>query len=171
MVKNDVVNTIFSRISNNINDRTNIVWVPEAMTVYMAQYSLNREFVENLSSIDETERDKIRKWNFDYYMNSLKALKEDTVIYFDRFVHDAIAFAEYEKRTIPNYIIDYINEIKFELSVYLLSPPNDISSNNKQAQLSLYLKKCYQEHECNLFEVDYDTVERRSDFILSQGLS
>ncbi|GAA4237470.1 ATP-binding protein [Postechiella marina] len=98
--------------------------------------------------------------------------KNDTV-FFDRGVHDVLAYMDYIGDEYPQSFIDICNKSKYDFS-FILKPWKAIytSDNERYENFDQALKihdnllKTYKSYNYNLVDVPFDTVENRVDFIL-----
>lgn len=101
--------------------------------------------------------------------------KNDTV-FFDRGVHDVLAYMDFIGDTYPNQFIETCKNTKYQM-VFILKPWEAIyTSDNEryetfdQAQdIHRHLDKTYNLYNYKLIDVPFGTVKERTDFILKMA--
>ncbi|MEP1490005.1 MAG: ATP-binding protein [Algibacter sp.] len=99
---------------------------------------------------------------------------ESPIIFFDRGVHDVLAYMDYIGDAYPQQFIDVCNHCKYDYS-FILKPWEAIytSDNERYENFDQAIKihdnllKTYQSYNYNLLDVPFDSVENRVDFILN----
>ena len=105
----------------------------------------------------------------------LKALSTNhDLIFFDRGLPDIHAYLDYTKEKYPSYFEETSKKYRYD-HVFLFKPWKEIfvSDNEryesfKEAELiNTFIEKSYKNLNYSLIEVPFDTVEKRSNFILN----
>lgn len=99
---------------------------------------------------------------------------ENPIVFFDRGVHDVLAYMDYIGDEYPQGFIDICNNSKYDYS-FILKPWEDIyTSDNERYEnfdqaLEIHdnLLKTYKSYNYQLLDVPFDTVKNRVDFILN----
>tara|TARA_R110000787_G_scaffold105825_6_gene213383 strand:+ start:2032 stop:2574 length:543 start_codon:yes stop_codon:yes gene_type:complete len=100
--------------------------------------------------------------------------KNDPVIFFDRGLPDVHAYMEYTNEEYPTYFMQKSLAYKYD-HVFLFKPWEEIyiSDNERyesfeEAQIiDTYLQKAYKELEYSIINVPFNSIEKRTDFILN----
>ncbi|TNJ42467.1 ATP-binding protein [Tamlana fucoidanivorans] len=98
----------------------------------------------------------------------------DKTVFFDRGVHDVLAYMDYIGDTYPQRFKEACSHSKYD-AVFILKPWKDIYTsdneryeNFEQAQhIHKHLVNTYEAYNYTLIDVPFDTVENRTDFILN----
>ncbi|MBD0831661.1 AAA family ATPase [Aestuariibaculum sediminum] len=100
---------------------------------------------------------------------------EADTIFFDRGVHDVIAYLNYSGDTYPNHFVEACEQSVYD-TVFILKPWEAIytSDNERYENFSQALKihehllNTYSTFDYHLNDVPFDTIENRVDYILNQ---
>jgi predicted ATPase len=96
-------------------------------------------------------------------------------IFFDRGIPDIHAYMDFTKKDYPDLF--KVKSVKFKYDhVFLFKPWKEIfTSDNERYEsfeesiiIDTYLQKSYRELNYTIIEVPFDTIEKRTDFILNQ---
>ncbi len=101
-------------------------------------------------------------------------LKSDFV-FFDRGIPDIHAYMDFTKKDYPDFFKAKSLKFKYD-HVFLFKPWKEIfTSDNERYEsfeesiiIDIYLQKSYRELNYMIMEVPFDTIEKRTDFILNQ---
>ena len=100
-------------------------------------------------------------------------LKSDTV-FFDRGIPDVVAYMDFANMDYPKKFIDACNKHPYD-AVFILKPwkaiyktDNERYENFEEAKIiHKHLVNTYQTYNYQLIDVPFDTVEKRTDYILN----
>ncbi|MCR8668082.1 ATP-binding protein [Aestuariibaculum sp. M13] len=94
-------------------------------------------------------------------------------IFFDRGVHDVIAYMDFIGDTYPQHFIDACENLVYD-SVFILKPWEAIYTSDNERyesfeqalQIHDHLLNTYSRYNYNLIDIPFDTIENRADYIL-----
>lgn len=97
----------------------------------------------------------------------------NSIVFFDRGLHDVLAYMDYIGDTYPQQFIDICTRCKYDYA-FILKPWEAIytSDNERYENFDQAIKihdnllNTYQSYNYNLLDVPFDTVENRVNFIL-----
>ena len=100
-------------------------------------------------------------------------MMENTIVFFDRGVHDVLAYMDYIGDDYPSGFKDVCHQCKYDYT-FILKPWEAIYTSDNERYESFdqavkihdNLLETYQSYNYNLLDVPFDTVENRVDFIL-----
>lgn len=115
--------------------------------------------------------DMLLKGRFQQYQEAEK--QNNQTIFFDRGVHDVLAYMDFIGNRYPIAFENTCKSIKYDL-VFILKPwatiytsDNERYETFEQAQrIHKHIENIYKTYNYNLIDVPFDTVENRTDFIL-----
>ncbi|WP_346881256.1 ATP-binding protein [uncultured Algibacter sp.] len=95
-------------------------------------------------------------------------------VFFDRGIHDVLAYMDYAKVKYPEKFTNVCKDTVYD-AVFILKPwksiytiDNERYESFEQAQLiHEHLLNTYHRYDYNLIDVPFDTIEKRTDFILN----
>ncbi|MDO6759179.1 ATP-binding protein [Tamlana sp. 2_MG-2023] len=98
---------------------------------------------------------------------------KDKAIFFDRGVHDVLAYMDFIGDSYPPEFMETCKNSKYDI-VFVLKPWQSIYTSDseryetfEQAQdIHKFLVKTYESYHYQLIDVPFDTVENRTNFIL-----
>jgi len=96
-------------------------------------------------------------------------------VFFDRGIPDIHAYMDFTKKDYPDFFKAKSLKFKYD-HVFLFKPWKEIfTSDNERYEsfeesiiIDIYLQKSYRELNYMIMEVPFDTIEKRTDFILNQ---
>lgn len=96
-------------------------------------------------------------------------------VFFDRGIPDIHAYMDFTKKDYPDFFKAKSLKFKYD-HVFLFKPWKKIfTSDNERYEsfeesiiIDIYLQKSYRELNYMIMEVPFDTIEKRTDFILNQ---
>ncbi|NMH86188.1 AAA family ATPase [Flavivirga algicola] len=96
------------------------------------------------------------------------------IVFFDRGLPDVLAYMDYIGDAYPQNFINTCKDSTYDI-VFILKPweaiyksDNERYENFEQAlSIHKHLLKTYQDFNYNLIDVPFDTIEKRTDFILN----
>ena len=96
-------------------------------------------------------------------------------VFFDRGIPDIHAYMDFTKKDYPDFFKAKSLKFKYD-HVFLFKPWKEIfTSDNERYEsfeesiiIDIYLQKSYRELNYMITEVPFDTIEKRTDFILNQ---
>ena len=96
-------------------------------------------------------------------------------VFFDRGIPDIHAYMDFTKKDYPDFFKAKSLKFKYD-HVFLFKPWKEIfTSDNERYEsfeesiiIDTYLQKSYRELNYMIIEVPFDTIEKRTDFILNQ---
>jgi len=99
---------------------------------------------------------------------------KDPIVFLDRGIPDVVAYMEYLKTSYPHRFTNACKNYKYN-HVFILAPWQDIyiSDNeryenfNQAVKIHDHLVETYKKYGYLLHDVPFDSVERRTDFILN----
>lgn len=105
------------------------------------------------------------------FINSNKTV--NTPVFFDRGVHDVLAYMDYIGDTYPQQFIEVCNNCNYDYA-FVLKPweaiytsDNERYENFDQAiKIHEYILKTYKSFNYNLVDIPFDTVENRVNYLL-----
>lgn len=94
-------------------------------------------------------------------------------VFFDRGVPDVIAYMDFKNENYPPHFVDACKNCVYDY-VFILKPWKDIYTIDNEryenfeqvTQIHEHLLNTYQKYGYKLFDVPFDTVENRTDYIL-----
>lgn len=102
-------------------------------------------------------------------------ISKNHIVFFDRGVHDVLAYMDYIGSNYPKHFINTCNNCNYDYA-FILKPwkaiytsDNERYENFDQAtKIHDYLLKTYKKFNYKLIDIPFDTVENRVDFILKK---
>ncbi len=99
---------------------------------------------------------------------------ESDVVFFDRGIPDILAYMDFIGDEYPTYFVDTCKNSKYD-AVFILKPWKAIYTSdneryedfNQAQEIHKHLINTYQSYNYQLIDVPFDTVEKRTDFILN----
>jgi len=99
---------------------------------------------------------------------------ESDIVFFDRGIPDVLAYMDFIGDEYPNRYIDICKNSKYD-AVFILKPWEAIYTSdneryedfNQAKEIHKYLINTYQSYNYQLIDVPFDTIEKRTDFILN----
>ncbi|WMI64762.1 ATP-binding protein [Aestuariibaculum sp. YM273] len=94
-------------------------------------------------------------------------------IFFDRGVHDVIAYMDFIGDTYPKHFVDACENLVYD-TVFILKPWEAIYTSDNERyesfeqalQIHDHLLNTYSQYNYKLIDVPFDTIENRADYIL-----
>ncbi len=105
------------------------------------------------------------------YLDSLELTAD--FVFFDRGVPDILAYMDFIGDDFPQHFINICKNCSYDY-VFILKPWQDIYTSdneryenfNQAVKIHKHLLSTYQNYNYNLLDVPFDTVEKRTDYIL-----
>lgn len=99
---------------------------------------------------------------------------QSETIFFDRGVHDVIAYMDFIGDTYPQHFIDACKHLVYD-TVFILKPWEAIYTSDNERyesfeqalQIHDHLLNTYSSYNYVLIDVPFDTIENRADYILN----
>lgn len=99
--------------------------------------------------------------------------KKSPFVFIDRGIPDVLAYMDYANETYPDFFLEACSKCRYD-QVYVLAPWQDIfkSDNeryenfNQAVKIHEQLLNTYQNHQYNLIDIPFDTIEKRVDYLL-----